>query len=58
MMGNLTDRKIEIMDIKKILEDIGGVLKEMHLKGFVHFDISPGKNYKKTFYTKLPKENH
>jgi predicted transcriptional regulator len=57
MQGNLNDQKIEIMEIKKILEDIGGVLREMHLKGFVHFDISPGKYYKRTFSTKLQRKS-
>ena len=42
MKGNLNDSTLEIMEIQKILEDIGGLLKEMHKKGFVHFDISPG----------------
>ena len=41
--GNLNDKSIELMEIQRILEDIGFVLKNMHQKGFVHFDISPGK---------------
>ena len=42
MKGNLNDKSIELMDIQRILEDVGRVLKNMHQKGFVHFDISPG----------------
>jgi serine/threonine protein kinase len=47
MKGNLNDKSLEIMEIQKILEDISGLLKEMHKKGFVHFDISPGNLIRK-----------
>lgn len=58
MKGNLNDKGIELMEIQRILEDVGRVLKNMHQKGFVHFDISPGNFNQKTFYIKLKKKNN
>jgi tRNA A-37 threonylcarbamoyl transferase component Bud32 len=57
MKGNLNDKTLEIMEIQKILEDISELLKEMHHKGFVHFDISPGILIRKYFiYVKNKKK--
>ena len=49
MKGNLNDKRIEILEIQRVLEDVGRVLREMHAKGFVHFDISPGRRDKRIF---------
>jgi len=45
MQGNLRNEALKINDVFKILLDISIALKSMHQCGFVHLDISPGRNY-------------
>jgi serine/threonine protein kinase len=43
MNGNLRDPILKMSDLKTILLHISKALKSIHSKGFVHFDIRPGK---------------
>lgn len=47
MDGNLNNETLEIVNVQNILEDVGGLLQEMHREGFVHLDVSPGKLIRK-----------
>ena len=50
MHGDLTSQKITLQDLPKIIVDITAGLRDLHSRGFVHFDIRPGKFYKKIFF--------
>jgi serine/threonine protein kinase len=44
MEGDITSGKLSLKDLPHIIEDMARVLASLHLRGFVHFDIRPGKN--------------
>lgn len=44
MDGNLKDKRLKLDDLEKIIFDIVKGLKEIHSKGFVHFDIRLGNH--------------